>query len=568
MTLSRRELLRRAGLLGAATLIPTFSACTKDPGSDDEDGTGTGETDSGDLDTGTDTGGDGLPVYEWEGDPGPEDMFADGVASGDPLADAIILWTRVRPASVDESVELFFEMAIDPDFEMRVAADYISQLTTADRDHTMKIDVADLDADTTYYYRFYAQGRTSPIGRTRTAPDGPSDRLRFAVTSCASYAHGHYHAYDEISGRADLSAVFHLGDYIYEFGDGVYGDVRTYDPPHETVTLDDYRRRYRHQRADPGLYEIHRQHPFIVTWDDHEVANDAWTDGAENHSDDEGDWFERKAAGVQAFFEWLPIREGEPGRVYRRLSYGDLVDIIVLDTRYEGRDEQIALTDMGALESINDPDRQLLGEAQESWCFDRLSESTAQWKLLAQQVMVGHMILTPGEDGEPHRPFFADPWDGYEHARRRLLNHISDNDIADVVVLTGDVHSSFVNDCTIDPLLGYDSATGDGSVCVEFVTPGITSPGLSFDDGTLSLILSRNPHMQWVEVLKKGYLVIDVDADRLQGDYFHFTAAQVGSPNFTGSEYASSWMVESGVPHAVEAAGPAPEIADAAPLAP
>ena len=197
-----------------------------------------------------------------------------------------------------------------------------------------------------------------------------------------------------------------------------------------------------------------------------------------------------------------------------------------------------------------------------------MAASPATWKVLGQQVMVGQMTLTLGENGEPHRPFFADPWDGYEHARRRLLNHITDNGIADVVVLTGDVHSSFVNDCTIDHQLGYDPATGDGAACVEFVTPGITSPGLSFDEGTLSLILSRNPHMRWVEVLKKGYLIIDIDAERLQGDYFHFTAAQVGSPDFTGSEYASSWMVETGVPHAVETAGPAPEIEDAAPLAP
>jgi len=546
-------------------LIPTFVAgCTTEPNGDDEIGT---DTDSGDSDTGT--GGDDLPVYEWEGEPGPQTLFSDGVASGDPLSDAVILWTRVRPAGADESVELFFEVALDSDFEARVAAGTIPELTTSARDFTMKIDVAGLEAGVTYYYRFYAQGRTSVIGRTRTAPTGASERLRFGLVSCASYAHGYYHAYNEIAGRADLAAVIHVGDYIYEFGDGVYGDIRGLDPAHECVSLEDYRARYRLHRSDPGLYEIHRQHPMIATWDDHEIANDGWVDGAENHNPmEQGEWAARRAAGTQAYFEWLPIREGEAGRVYRRLSYGDLVDIIVLDTRYEGREEQVPLTAPGGLEQINAPGRQLLGAEQEEWCYERLDASTAQWKLLAQQVLMGQMILTPGEEGEPNRPFFSDPWDGYEDARLRFLAHVSDSGLENLIVLTGDVHSSFVNELTPDPYSGYDPETGAGSVAVEFVTPGVTSPGLSFDESTVALVRDRNPHIRWIEVLKKGYMIIDVDTTRIQGDFFHFSAPQVGSPDFTGSSFAAGWYVDSGIPVAREAAGPAPEIPDAPPLAP
>ncbi|MCA9687132.1 MAG: alkaline phosphatase D family protein, partial [Myxococcales bacterium] len=372
-----------------------------------------------------------------------------------------------------EAVELFFEVATDPEFTMRVAAAPIPEATTAARDFTMKIDVDGLESGATYYYRFYAQGRVSPIGRTRTANSGPSDRLRFAVVSCSSLAHGYFHGYNEIAGRADLAAVIHLGDYIYEFGDGTYGDIRPYDPPHECITLDDYYRRYRQYRSDPDLQAVHRQHPFIATWDDHEIANDGWVDGAENHDPmTEGPWSERRMVATQAYFDWLPIREAEFGRLYRQLPYGDLVDIIVLDTRYEGRDEQVALTDPDSLDRIYAEDRQLLGAEQEAWCFDKLSTSTAQWKLLAQQVMVGQMIITPGENGEPNRPFFSDPWDGYDAPRRRLLAHIKDNGIPDVVVLTGDVHSSFANELVPDPYVDYDPDTGAGSIAVEFVTPG------------------------------------------------------------------------------------------------
>ncbi len=549
--------MHRAGLAGVASMIPSFSACTDDGGSEAGDETGeTGET-----------GGDDLPIYEWDGDPGPASLFTHGIASGDPLADSLILWTRVTPD--DDTAELFFEVALDPEFSQRVAADWLG-VPDAARDYTVKLDLDGLSSATTYYYRFWIQGVSSAIGRTRTAPDGASEHLRFAVCSCASLAHGYFHGYRQIGGRADLDAVIHLGDYIYEYASGDYGDVREYEPSHEILSLDDYRMRHAQYKRDPDLQEAHRQHPFIPTWDDHEIANDGWVGGAENHDMSEGDWDARKAAAKQAYFEWLPVREGEPGRIYRELSYGDLVDLIVLDTRYEGRAEQVPLSEPDSLEQINDPDRQLLGAEQEAWLLERLSTSTAQWKLLAQQILMGQVILTPGQDGEPNRPFISDPWDGYEVARRTVYNHISDNGITDVVVLTGDIHSSWANELTINPVDAdsYDPVTGEGAVAVEFVTPGITSPGLPVDMATINVLLASNPHVKWVELDHRGYMTIDVKPERVHCDWWHVSSDEVASPNPATPVHAKAFSVESLVPHLNEEGEPAAEKAEAPALAP
>ena len=564
MTITRRELLRRAGLLGAASLIPCFTACKPAPANDEgESETGTGESGTGE------TGGDGLPTYEWEGEPGPETIFSHGVASGDPLVDSIILWTRVSPDASGSNVETFFEIALDPAFEMRVAADWIPPTDEA-TDFTVKIDVGGLSPGTTYYYRFYALGRVSPIGRTRTAPSGAVEQLRFAVCTCASFAHGYFHAYAEIGGRADLDAVLHLGDYIYEFGDGEYGDLRPLDPPGELSTLDDYRRRYRLYRSDPDLQEAHRQHPFITTWDDHEIANDGWIGGAENHDESsEGPWIDRRTAATQAYFEWLPLREGVAGRVYRELPYGDLAQLLVLDTRYEGREQQINLvSDPDPLTAINDPDRQLLGAEQEAWLFERLSSSNATWIVLVQQVMLAQFSLQLGQPGEPNRPLFADLWDGYGGARLRLYDHLRQNGIDNLVVVTGDVHSSFASELTEDPRVDYDPVTGEGSVAVEFVTPSVTSPGLGFDDATLMVFRGNNPHWKYVDVVLHGYVTLDIRPERVQADWWMFSGAQITSPSFSGSSTGPSWAVHAGAPVLDQADAPATEKPDPPALAP
>jgi alkaline phosphatase D len=226
------------------------------------------------------------------------------------------------------------------------------------------------------------------------------------------------------------------------------------------------------------------------------------------------------------------------------------------------------LTNPDFLTLIYAEDRQLLGAEQEAWLFERLQSSTAQWKLLAQQCMVGQLIIMAGQNGEPNRPFFGDAWDGYEAARRRLLGHLRDNAIDNVVVLTGDVHSSFANELTEDPLVGYDPDTGEGAVAVEFVTPSVTSPGLGFDEGTLAILAPINPHTRFIETLRLGYTTLDVTPERIHVDFWWFGGAQIASPDYTGSTHAAAWQVQSGAPRLSEADGPAPDKANAPELAP
>lgn len=281
--------------------------------------------------------------------------FYHGVASGDPLADRVIIWTRVTPQQ-DGPVSVSWRVATDP--AMTDVVKNGSFTTNAARDYTVKVDVAGLDAGRTYYYSFESFGRTSTIGRTRTAPSGPVDHLRFAIVSCSNYQGGYFNAYGRLADRADLDAVIHLGDYIYEYEDGGYGydpEVgRGHEPANEIISLSDYRVRYSFYRLDNDLQRVHQQHPFIAVWDDHEFANDAFKDGAENHSPaTEGNWETRKQNAFKAYFEWMPIRENAvANRIYRKLQYGDLVDLIMLDTRIEGREKDLEMEKMGFLNSL------------------------------------------------------------------------------------------------------------------------------------------------------------------------------------------------------------------------
>ncbi|MEM6294268.1 MAG: alkaline phosphatase D family protein [Myxococcota bacterium] len=535
---------------------------------DDADGTGSGTSGGGDdgstsssggvetttaVDGSSSSGGgdDGLPRYEYEGEPGPETTFSHGVASGDPLTDSVILWTRVT-ADSSEPVEAFFEVALDPSFNTRVAADYL--MTQPDRDQTIKLDIDGLEAGTTYYYRFFALGRESIIGRTRTAGSGDVERLRFAVCSCSSLAHGYFHAYRRVSERPDLDLVIHLGDYIYEYGNAEYGEVRDYEPPTEIVSLDDYRMRYAQYRRDVDLQAMHRQHPVVAVWDDHESANNAYKDGAENHQPmTEGDWEDRKAVAYQVYAEWMPLREGAAGVIYRALPYGDLLHLMMLDTRLVGRDEEPSnLTDP---EDLDNPDRQLLGMEQEAWLVDEMQGTSAQWKMVGQQVVMAEVRL--GEN-----PVNADQWDGYRAARGRFYDLASD--AGNVVVLTGDIHSSWAFDLAVDPAGNYDPATGAGSVGVEFVVPAVSSPGFPFD-ASMSL-LETNPHLHWIDVSQRGYMVLDIDTERVQASWWFVD--DVESTSGDAESLGSVWAVYDGTNHIVEEDGPAEPVADAPELAP
>jgi alkaline phosphatase D len=534
--LARRELLRGAG---AAVLTLGAAAC------------------SSDEDIGR-TPDDGLPRYSYAGPLGPETLFQHGVASGDPLPDAVILWTRVTPAT-PQSLEVWWEIAADPQFSARLQVGTF--VTDPERDFTVKVDVTGLEPGRTFYYRFFALGRRSPIGRTRTAPAGAVSRLRFAVASCSSLAHGYFHGYRAIAERAELDAVIHLGDYIYEYASGGYGNVRPYEPEHEAVTLADYRARHAQYKRDPDLQEAHRQHPFICVWDDHETADNAWQDGARNHQPEtEGSWQERKAAGTRAWAEWLPIREQPDGRIFRKLAFGTLVDLVLLDTRLWGRNR----LELGVLgpPPAPDPERSLLGDDQADWLERQLAESRADWKLIGQQVMVGNIVVSPGASIAN-----LDQWQGYPESRRRLLEFLAMG-VKDVVILTGDIHSSWANEIVSDPNdpALYDPETGAGSLAVEFVTPGITSPGLEGVTEIIESLRPVNPHVRFIDPTRRGYMVLDVDSERAQAAWYLYD--DVSSPEPTAAAFAAAWSVPRGSTRLSDdgvAAEPPGEFAEPAP---
>jgi alkaline phosphatase D len=571
MKISRREALRLAAAVGVA---PTVLAMGCDDGDDVDSpvgGMGGGIGGEGGVGGEGGMGGeggvpdDGLERYEYDGDPGPETLFQHGIASGDPLTDAVILWTHASTPD-DADVEIFYEIGETPDLAIRVAVGRI--MATADQDFTAKIDVTGLEAGTTYYYRFWALGRASQIGRTRTLPEGGIDRVRLAVTSCSSLAHGYFHVYRHLS-EADVDVVVHLGDYIYEYASGGYGSVREYDPPHEIVTLEDYRRRYAHYRKDLDLQALHQQHPMINIWDDHETANDAVSEGAENHEpEEEGEWSTRRAAGTQAWFEWLPVRVIDGERIWRNFQFGDLVNLIMLDTRLWGRVEQVT----GATAQVDRrlEGRALLGQDQEMWLAEQLTESGTQWSLLGQQIMMGQLKLLgrPLEEGGG-TVVNMDQWDGYTDARDRVYALMERDDVDNVVVLTGDIHTSWAIDITPDPNNpdAYDPMTGAGALAVEFVTPAVTSPGLAaVTPALVNLLESNNPHIHFAEVTLRGYVILDVTAEKTQADWYLLPTIE--EPEFQPADFVVGYATLDGENRLMEMDTPTAARMDAPEMAP
>ncbi|WP_350997531.1 alkaline phosphatase D family protein [Shewanella sp. TB7-MNA-CIBAN-0143] len=337
-------------------------------------------------------------------------QFLQGVASGDPAADAVILWTRVTP-DVEGDITVSWEVATDSNFSQVVTNG--QTVTNKNRDYTVKVDAVELEAGQQYYYRFKAGETVSEIGQTRTLPEGSVASVKLAVMSCANFPAGYFNVYEMAAQQNDLDAVVHLGDYLYEYARGEYASEHAVElgrevlPAGELFLLDDYRTRYSQYRSDASLQKLHAKVPFITVWDDHEVANDTWKDGAENHNDGEGDFDQRKQAALQAYFEWLPIRpwsEGNHEEIYRSFNYGNLVDLHMLDTRVLARDKQLeysqyidattgAFNSSTFLADVTDTDRTLLGQTQLLWLQQTLLQSTAKWQVLGQQVLMGKMLM-------------------------------------------------------------------------------------------------------------------------------------------------------------------------------
>ena len=459
--------------------------------------------------------------------------FQHGVASGDPQLDRVILWTRITPAAdplfADATVPYRWEIALDP--AMSAVVNQGGGITGPEVDFTVKVDAPQLQPGTTYYYRFYSNGVESPTGRTKTLPAGHVERLRIAFCSCSNYPMGFFNVYREIAGRADLDAVLHLGDYIYEYGPGGFGTDsglgRDPVPARDLVALQDYRERYAQYRGDPDLQEAHRQHPFICVWDDHETADNAWYGGAANHDPaTEGDWYARRSAANRAYFEWMPVRDSGmldqfgDHTIYRKFRFGDLLDLFMLDTRIVGRDKQADWGDQATADDIN---RTLLGFAQEQWLYDGLVQSQSEgvrWRALGQQVMMAQLTLANGLS------INMDQWDGYTAARDRLFQHIAGQNIDNVMVLSGDIHSSWAFDLTPSPYnpLSYGRLSGRGAIAGEFVAPGVTSTFLekSALTGLAAIALDGGlPHLKWTDITQRGYVLLDIDQYRTKAHWYH-----------------------------------------------
>ena len=500
--------------------------------------------------------------------------FTHSVASGEPGPDRVMLWTRYVG---EAETSLTWQMAEDTGFATIVAEG--SMTASPERDWCAKGFATGLSPDRWYFYRFVApDGTMSEQGRTRTLPQGPTDRFRLAVFSCSNYGFGWFNAYAHAAEANDCDLAVHLGDYIYEYGAGTYpsndqaNPLRPLFPATEIVALADYRLRYATYRADPDLRRLHQVMPMIAVWDDHESANDSWKDGAQNHQPDtEGEWAVRKAAAKRAYREWMPVSD-EP---YAAYDVGDLATLFRLDTRLEGREEQFSLqTVLGdaatpqqaAAALVNfgdgrwaDPDRQLLGEAQEGWLARGLAASTARgavWQVLVQQVLMGE-LKTPGSivsalsddmpeyirarllaaalASETGLPANMDAWDGYPAARARVLKSALEAD-ANLMVLAGDTHNGWA----------FELASDGAQAGIEFGVQGVTSPG--FED-TLAAIppadlaratVAANDQLKWADTSQRGYMRIELTPARAVTEYRFLETVATRSTRLAGTKRIAS----------------------------
>lgn len=495
--------------------------------------------------------------------------FQHGVASGDPLRiegtpaqNRIVLWTRITPPA-DAVQMLTYSVATDPTMQNLVIDNAVG-ITDNSKDFCFKVDLDLPDPATTYYYQFYHNGIASPIGRTRTAPSAnDTATYRFATVSCSSLAHGFFNAYGHIAQRADIDLVIHLGDYIYEYGTGEYGDVREYQPAHEMISLEDYRTRHAwYKLTDEDLREAHRQHPWINTWDDHESTDNSYFDGANNHTEGaEGEWFQRKAWAIQAYHEWLPFRplnvdgslrsadneiySSPDGRIWRDFAYGQ-ADIVMLDTRLYARTVQTQQNDR-----TPPPEHQLVGAEQMQYIKDTLSASQARdanWRIIGSNVVLAQWFVSLGANPETAQRLNADAWDGYPIEQEELMDYIRDQKIRNNVVLTGDVHSTWVMDLhrhsqvqfTNDALTpGAYDATGQlvptkNSLGVEFVVDSVTSPFLPVPglDQVVNTAQPVNPHIYDIDFINNGWVLLDVHRDAVTAEWYYVDTIEARSTNY------------------------------------
>ncbi|WP_210366189.1 alkaline phosphatase [Bacillus sp. REN3] len=448
--------------------------------------------------------------------------FTLGVSSGDPLSDSVVLWTRLAPDPLNGGgmpahlVPVNWELASDMHFRRVIKRG--TEHASPSLAHSIHVEVTGLKPNTVYFYRFKAGNEISPVGKTKTLPAAGADvaSMTFAFASCQQFEHGYYTAYKHMA-KEDLDLVFHLGDYIYEYGANEYlsptGNVRTHKGQ-EIITLDDYRNRFAQYRSDEDLKAAHAAFPWVVTWDDHEVENNYANIIPEKGQSVE-EFVKRRAAAYQAYYEHMPLRKASlPNnggmQLYRDFAYGNLANFYVLDSR-QYRDDQ-ANGDKSSPQTPEslDPKRTLLGTEQEDWLHDHLEKSAAHWNVLAQQIFFAQRNF--GTSTAPR--FSMDSWDGYPAARQRLTDFITEKELNNMIVLTGDVHASWAANLTTDyndpeaPIFG-----------AEFVGTSITSGGNGSDvRADTEKVLRENPHIQFFNNFR-GYVRCQVTPEQWRADY-------------------------------------------------
>ncbi|MCH7312747.1 alkaline phosphatase D family protein [Acinetobacter sp. ANC 4805] len=507
--------------------------------------------------------------------------FDHGVASGDPLQDRVILWTRLTPSDLSARLQVTWQIALDSQFKQIIKTDKVT--TSASQDFTVKVDATGLTANQSYFYRFVFGDKISPVGQTKTLPTSTS-KVSFAVCSCSNYPAGYFYVYREMA-KQNVDVVIHLGDYIYEYGADGYatedavklGRTLPADNNKEIIKLDDYRKRYALYRKDKDLQALHHRHPFIVIWDDHELANDTWREGADNHQANEGSFLDRKLAALQAYFEWMPIRpiDDQHVKIYRQFDFGNLVQLTMLDTRIIARDKQLDYADYMTANGLNaakfqadltDPARTLMGYAQRDWLLGKLQQSNATWNVLGQQILMAKMLiptelllslaaivsgnpsaealsqmnaqitelvklkirlqqgdptLTPQEKARVQTvaPYNLDAWDGYFVEREILYGTLAQLN-KKVVVLAGDTHNAWSSN-----LYSKDGAF----VGVELATSSISSPGL---EKYLSIPLAQLQQFEFAfttlidelnycNLNQRGYLIVQFDETQVQSQWMY-----------------------------------------------
>ncbi|CDK24074.1 unnamed protein product [Kuraishia capsulata CBS 1993] len=461
-----------------------------------------------------------------------ESSFEHGIASGDPTMNSIILWTRITIRKNTHGLVPVY-LAISESLYMENATRYTT-FTNSEIDYTVKVDVEGLDPGKTYYYQFLsADGESTRIGRTKTLPPNSwIGELKFAVYSCSNFAGGFFTSYAMPAVKDSVDYVIHLGDYIYEHENGVYTNGtaigRTHLPNTEMWTLKNYRDRYAVYRSDHDLQLSHAQFPWILVWDDHEVADNSWLRGSVNSIG--WDFLERKENAIRAYIEWLPIRPQQNiNKIWRRLKFGKLLDLLMIDTRHYSRDVTDVYTNTDYIASIADrEERTMMGFDQEDWLYSSLKTSESVWKVIGSQTVVNHVEFGAIGDiiGAPFSERNYDSFDGYTANRRRLLDAIDENNISNVVLVSGDFHVSWVHELKKD-VESYDMKTGEGSLLVEFASTACSSPTTFPKHFTIEdclklseTFVSSNVGVLWNEGWYRGYFELTLNEKEVQADYF------------------------------------------------